>query len=337
MGRSTGAGRERAREQTEATTRVRERARSLAEAAAAVVPDSRARNVRLAAGLAALAGLAPLTATRVALNAPVALPSAASGGWLDAAATAAVVGPAAGVLALGVTADEAWARTGLILAGVFGLLSAVTSAVALPTVGALVVGGWLTLAGSDAAARSPTRRQVRVAVVAAALLGGLTLSLFGAVGVRPAALRSAGTTLALAGMAATPLAFGARPAAYGVGGLAAGATFHLTGAAPFVSGAVALVAGSVVGASALLLAVAVGGLTATVAAGVASRRVGPALAGLLLLSAGVPSSIPRALGAVLAVAFVVATALDQIERASRQTEGAPNEIEMSSERTGDSK
>lgn len=283
----------------------RERILSLADTASAIISYTQKGNVRLVVGFVALIGLGSLTVLRVALNAPVGLPSAASGAWFDAAAIAAVAGPAAGIITLGVTADEGWARTGLILAGVFGLLSIVTSTVTFPAIGAVVVGGWLPLAGVTR--QLSTGRRVRPAVVAAALLTGLTLSLFGAAGVQPATLRPTGTTVTLVGMAVTPLAFGARPGALGVGGLAAGLTFHLTGAAPFVTGAVALVAGSAVGASALLIAIAVGGLTASVATGVANRKSDPTIVGLLLLSAGVPSSIPRALGVALAVAFVVAT------------------------------
>jgi hypothetical protein len=288
---------------------VRERLRSLATAATVGSAFPPARSVRLAAGLAALSGLASLTLLRVALNAPVSLPRAASGAWFDAATTAAVVGPAAGAVVLGATVDEPWARTGLILAGVFGCLSAVTTAVAVPAAGAVVVGGSLPLLG--AVARSPTRRRHRGTAVAVALLAGLTLSLYGAYGVRPAVLRPAGTTVVLVGMGATPLAFRAGPTAYAVGGPVAGVVYHLTGAAPFVSGAVSLVAGSVVGAPAPLLAVAVGGLTATVAAGALTRRADPTLVGLLLLAAGVPSSIPRALGVALAVAFLAAMVSDQ--------------------------
>jgi hypothetical protein len=314
-GRSTGGSRERA-------ATVRERARSLAERAAAAVPESRTRPVRVAATLAALGGLGALTATRIALNAPVALPSAASGAWFDAATAAAVVGPAAAALLLGVTADEPWTRIGLVLVGVFGLLSTASPAAAVSAVGGVVVGGWLTLVGAVATDRAAGRRARGEAaavaetvaisgVVAAALLAGLTLSLFGAVGVRPGVVRPAGTTLALAGMAATPLAFRAGGGAYAVGGLAAGATYYLTGAAPFLSGAVVLVAGSVVGASAVSLAAAVGGLIATIATGATKRRVEPAAAGLLLLAAGVPSSIPRALGAALAAALVAETLFDR--------------------------
>lgn len=296
MGRSTEADPE--------SAAVRERVRERVDTTVTTVPCPRERTVRLGAGFVALVGLGSLTVLRIVLNAPVDLPSTASGAWFDAAAVAAVVGPAAGAITLGVAADEAWTRTGLILAGVFGLLSVVTPAVALPAVGAIVVGGWLLLAGRTHLLSAGQR--TRTAVVTAALLAGLTLSLFGAVGVRPAALRPAGTTVTLVGMAVTPLAFGARPRALGVGGLAAGLTFHLTGTAPFVTGAVTLVAGSAVGASALLIAIAVGGLTASVATGVAQQRGDPTLAGFLLLSAGVPSSIPRALGVVLAVAVVVA-------------------------------
>lgn len=282
---------------------VRKRARSLADS---TVSASQTTGVRLTAAVAAVAGLGSLTATRVILNTPVGLPASASGVWFDAVATAAVVGPASAALLLGVTTEEAWTRIGLVLVGVFGLLSMASASAALAATGTVVVGGWLVLAGRVVATDQQTSRLASGVVVAISLLVGLTCSLFGAVGVEPGALRPAGTTLALAGMAATPLAFRPRTTAFAVGGFAAGLTFYLTGAAPFVSGAVVLIAGSVVGASALLLAVAVGGLTATVAEGAASRRIAPTAAGLLLLTAGVPSSIPRALGAVLAVGFVLA-------------------------------
>ncbi|WP_458189635.1 phosphate ABC transporter permease [Haladaptatus sp. NG-WS-4] len=297
------------RDVSERSAVVGDRVRSLAGAAAAAVPKSWTHSVRLTASLTALAGLGSLTATRIALNAPVVLPSVASSTWYDAVTLAAIVGPAAGILLLGVTTAEAWTRAGLVLASVFGLLSAVTSAVAVPAVGATVVGGWLMLRGALATLPPANRRRIRVVVFV--LLTGLTLSLFGAVGVHPVALRTAGTTLALAGMAVTPLAVRPRTSAFAVGGVAAATTFYLTGAAPFVSGAVVLIAGSVVGGSALLLAAAVGGLTATVVEGAASGRVTLTSTGLLLLMAGVPSSIPRALGVTLAVAFILATRSDQ--------------------------
>jgi hypothetical protein len=306
MSRSTESGRGR-------TAAARERARAAAGAAVESAPRLDEPAVRLVAGLAALVGLGSLTATRIALNAPVTLPSVASGAWFDAVAVAAVVGPAVGALLLGVTTDEAWRRAGLVLAGVFGLLSAASASVAVPAVGATVVGGWLTLYGAVGDDRLTAGRRRRAAAVSVALLGGLTLSLFGAVGVRSGALRPAGTVLALVGMAATPLAFRPTARTLVAGGVVAAATFALTGAAPFVTGAVALAAGSVVGASAPLLAAAVGGLAATVADGAARREAAPAVAGLLLLAGGVPSSIPRALGAVLAVALVATAAVDRTE------------------------
>ncbi|MFC7193889.1 phosphate ABC transporter permease [Halosimplex aquaticum] len=252
------------------------------------------------------------------MNSPIVLPAAASGQWFDFVSTAATVGPALGVLAVGVTADG-WSRLGLVIAGVFGLLSAVAPAAQSPAVGAVIAGGWLTLtgratAGLLAAAGADAERDVSApsdgaavsVVVGAVLLGGVTLSLFGAAGVRPALFRPTGTVLVLVGMAATPL--GIRPGTVPlvVGGVAAVGTFWVSAAAPFTTGAVALIAGSVVGAPVALLAVALGGLTATITYGVLETAPDTAVVGVLLLAAGVPSSIPRALGAVLAVAFLAA-------------------------------
>lgn len=298
---------------SQSTGKVSERARSLAETAMEALPASRTRTLRLRVGLVALAGVAPLTATRVAVNSPLALAGLSSGRWFDVATTAALVGPATGAVALGFTADEAWERTGLILAGVFGLLAAVTPAVAGPAVGAVVVGGWLTLVGRSTGTDQTETVDVLCGLVAATLLAALTLSLFGARGVRTIAFRQTGTVLALVGMAATPFAVRAGWRALLAGGLAVAATLYLTLSAPFVSGAVALVAGSVVGASALLLTLAVGGLAATVVEGVANGRVGPAFAGSLLLVAGVPSTLPRAIPVVVAVALLLSAATSEHE------------------------
>jgi hypothetical protein len=280
-----------------------ERVTSLFETTADYCPEAASRTVMLAASVLAIAGLVPLTAVRIALNAPLPLPGAVSGVWFDTATTLAVVGPASGAVLLGVTADAIWSRIGFVLVGVFGALSAVAQAAAVPAMGAIVVGGWLAVLGSDASDWSASSRRTLGGALATVLLASLTLSLLGATGVRPAVFRPVGTTLALAGMTATPLVVRPSTGSLAVGGVAAGVTLHLTATAPFVTGAVALVAGSVVGGSALLLATAVGGLTATLAHGLASRRLASA-ASVLLLTGGVPASIPRGIGVVLAVALL---------------------------------
>ncbi|WP_137283279.1 phosphate ABC transporter permease [Halorussus salinisoli] len=277
-----------------------------ARAVAAVATDvtSRSRNVRVRAlaGAAALLGAVPLAATRLVVNSPLHVPGAASAGWYELVRLAALVGPATAAVALGVTADRELERVGLLSVGVFGLLSAVTSAVAVPTVGALVAGGWLVVAGQFD--RRPGPREA----VAGALVGGLTLSLVGAAGYRPVAFRSAGTTAALLGMAATPLAVRAGRRGLAVGGLVAVGAYALILEAPFVSGAVALAAGAAIDPPSVLLALAVGGTTATVADGLSDRRVSAAVGGTLLLVAGVPASIPRGVSVAVAVAFLLAAA-----------------------------
>ena len=291
---------------SQSTGGMSERVRSFAGTASRAIPNSQTPTIRLSAGLVAVGGIVLLTLTRIAVNVPVGLPLVSSGVWFDTVMIVAVVGPAAGIILLGVTAEEAWERIGLILVGVFGLLSALTSAIAVPAVGVIVAGSWLLLIGrTKDFERQGYRWQSLGGLVAIALLGSLTLSLFGAIGVHPAILRPTGTTLALVGMAATPLAIRSSFGPLAVGALAGVGTFLLTASAPFVSGAVVLIAGSAVGASAVLLAAAVGGLTATITEGVMRHRITPAVAGLLLLMAGVPSSIPRALSVILAVALVL--------------------------------
>jgi hypothetical protein len=303
MSQSTGTVRKR-------LVTAREHTRSIAAATADVAPGSWTRSVLGTASFVGVLGLGTLTATRLLLNAPVSVPAVASGVWIDAATTAAFVGPAVALLLLGVTAADAWTRIGLSVAGAFGLLTAVTGAITVPAICATVVGGWATVLGTVGSSGSAARFPARVGTVAAVLCAGVTLSLLGALGVEPVALRSVGTTLTLGGSAATPLAVRSNVGAFAVGGGAAAATFSLAGTAPFVTGAVVLIAGGVVGGSTVLLAAAIGGATTTMTTGVVRRRVAPVAVGLLLLVAGVPSSLPRALGTVLAVAFVAATVHD---------------------------
>jgi len=252
--------------------------------------------------MAALVGAAPLAVTRVVLNSPLYVPGVASAGWYELAQFTAVVGPAAAAVALGVTTDGEFSRVGLLSVGVFGLLSVANPAVAMPTVGAVIAGGWLTVAG-----RIEPQLGARV-FAAAALVGGLTLSLAGAIGYYPVTLRSTGTALALAGMATSPLAVRSGRQALAVGGLVAIGAYAAILVAPFVSGAVALAAGGAIDPAAILLALAVGGSAATVAEGLMSRRVAPVVGGALLLAAGVPASIPRAVAMVVAIALLFAGA-----------------------------
>lgn len=277
-----------------------DRVRSLVAAAAEAAPGT--RSVRTFAAVAALLGAVPLAVTRLAVNGPLRVPGAASAEWYGFVRLAAVVGPAVGAVALGATADREPARVGLLSVGVFGLLSAVTPAVAVPAVGALVAGSWLVVAGR--AARRPGTREA----IAVALVGGLTLSLVGGVGYRPVAFRSAGTALALVGTAATPFAVQGGRRALTVGVPVAVGTYAAILGAPFVSGAVALAAGAAIDPPSVLLASAVGGGTATVVEGLLSRRVAPATGGVLLLAAGVPASVTRAVSVVVAVALLLAVA-----------------------------
>ncbi|MFB6130375.1 MAG: hypothetical protein ABEJ28_06100, partial [Salinigranum sp.] len=212
---------------------------------------------------------------------------------------------------LGVLADSEWQRVGLVAAGVFGLLAAVSSAAALPAIGAVAVGGWLavlpTLAGGirfivpgrgDAA---PGR-----ALVAAALLSGVVCSLSGAAGVDPGHLRPAGTAIALVGLAVSPLALPSPPRSSSLvfGGVIAGTTLLAGTAAPFVTGAVALVVAGIVHVPFALVVVGAGGAGISVADAARRGDGATATAAALLVVAGVPYTLPRALAVVVAATLV---------------------------------
>jgi hypothetical protein len=251
------------------------------------LPTRRRRSVLAVAAVAVLVRALGTTLT----NAPVG-PSGVATEALVAGATAAAALAAVG---LALTVDDPTAGVGLLFVGVFGLLSLVTGAVALPAAvavgggtAAVVVAGWRS--------RSPTATAA-VAFLSAALIVGLASGVGGL-----ASLRGPASTLALLGVAATPV-FAATTGRAALGGaIAFGAVVAVGLSRPFVAGAVTLVGGGVVGASLPVVAFAVAGAVTTVSAAV-RRREWLLLAGVALLAlAGVPATLDRAVPFALGVA-----------------------------------
>ncbi|KZX48873.1 hypothetical protein [Haloarcula sp. K1] len=225
-------------------------------------------------------------------------------GPLTVASTAVV---AAAAVTVAVTDADPAAGVGLLFVGVFGLLSLVSSAVALPAAAAVVL-GTATVAAVSGRRLDPVSAAA-TALLVAALSVGLASGVGGWTGLRPAA-----STAALLGVAATP-AFAATDwrslstADWGaiLGGVAAFAVVLAVGrAVPFVTGAVTLTGTGVVGTSLPVVALAAAG--AVTAASAASRtRRWPLLAGVALVAfAGVPASLPRALPFALGIAVLTA-------------------------------
>ncbi|WP_423998859.1 phosphate ABC transporter permease [Haloarcula salina] len=258
------------------------------------------QSVTLAAtGVAALAVAAQYVATLL-VNAPgrTALPVES-----DALAVGATAVVALAAVALAVTETDATAGIGLLFVGVFGLLSLLDGAAALPAAVAAVAGT------ATVAVASGRDLDALSAPATALLLAGLSVGLASGVG-GWTGLRPIASTVALVGIAALP-AFAASDWRSRstpdwtalLGGLLAFAAVVAVGrAVPFLTGAVTLTGSGVVGTSLPVVALAVAG---AVTAASAAARTGrwTLLAGVALVAlAGVPASLPRALPFALGVA-----------------------------------
>lgn len=266
---------------------------------------SRLRRVNTGLAGAVLATIAVAVAFRGINNQPGAMASelATAYRWLG------VTGPgiiAALTVLVGVTRQDAPSRIGLVFAGVFGLIGLHVPAASLPAVGAIAAGVGLVIVDHlrDSGWNSPT-------AVGAVVWLGLGLSLASATGVL-AGVRPVASTVALVGIALLPIAF--RPPSWAwVGGAVAAAVVLWVGwVSPFVTGAVVLVAFGVVGAPMAAVAAAAGGGLAGLAGGLSradtaglSARWPGAIAAGLLLAAGVPATIPRALAAGVGIVLLV--------------------------------
>lgn len=268
---------------------------------ARTLPAWRPARVRRSAGALALAAAGSAFVVRLAVNAP-GEPSAVIAAATGPVQTVALVGPALAALVLGVTTDRPLVRVGLLFAGVFGLLGALASTARVPAAGATVAGGTLVAVGHLPRAR--TWHVTRRWLVAGALLVGVALSLAGTSGVAPATTRPLGSKLALAGIGASAVYVASDWRGVAAGLASAGLVVWFGTQAPFVLGSLALVGGAVVGASLPLLAVGAGGGVATTATGLLSNRSDVALGGALLLVAGVPATLSRALAVVLGLALL---------------------------------
>ena len=256
--------------------------------------------------LAALAAVAVRTGFRTLHNAPVVLPTPVVG-------SAAALGIAAGVLpgiaavALGLRSGRPADRVGLSFAGVFGALATVVPAVTVPAAVALVGGGALAVA-----------RRVRPIdgwrgalgrAVPAALLGGVALALGAATGLLPPGTRTAGASIVVAALAASPALVRPGPTDWALGALAGAGVLWAGSSLPFVAGAVTLVAFGLVGTPLALFAAGVGGGVATVAGSLGREASGSAdwlrgVGAALVLLAGVPATVGGATAIVLGSALL---------------------------------
>lgn len=264
------------------------------------VRSASAGDVRAVGGLAAAAAVCLLAAVRVARNAPLGRAPAGIQPVHDVASPAAVLVPAAAAVAVGVVADDERALVGLIAAGVFAVFAGFG-----PGGAAAAAAGVLPVAAALNAVPALLDRPRRRAPVAALAVAAVALSLGATAGPFGPGIRRLGTAAAFGALAVAPLAVRPSPLALGAGVGAAAFVAAGTLAAPFVAGAAFLAVGAAVDPGVVLAALGVGGGVAVVAESARRRRYTGVAAGLLLLGAGVPATVPRALAVVLGLHLLV--------------------------------
>ncbi|WP_123533325.1 hypothetical protein [Halosimplex salinum] len=253
-------------------------------------------------GALALAPTVGVLVLRVLRNAPATLPPVLRGSTPTMATIAAFV-PAFAVIGLAAATDRRAERVALAAVGVFALLGAVDAAAWLPAAAATVAGASAVLAiefrgraghSTRPLSRATLSRIARPALVTGLGVAALAVSLAASAGVATATLRPAGATLAFATLAALPIARALDGVDLGLWVVAAFAVTVGAVSAPFVAGAVVLVAFGAGSVPFVLLALGIGGALATTVADARRGALGPAVAAALLLSAGVPATLPRA-------------------------------------------
>ncbi|MFB6266564.1 MAG: hypothetical protein ABEI31_02795 [Halodesulfurarchaeum sp.] len=262
----------------------------------------RSGRVAAIAGGVTLLATALVASVRLLLNVPVAVPV---GPVYPLATVLASAFPAFALVGLAVTIDDEILTAVFPFAGVFGLLSIVATPASLPAVIAIAAGtvavAWRGLEDVS------TADQIAEGVVTVILTVGALIALAGGVGISPVLTGKLGSTLTLLGVAGTPVFVDWDWGSIAVGIGAAVAVMAIGLGAPFVTGATALVVGSIVGASLPLVAAGMLGATSTIAGGIRSGRARPALAGAILVTAGVPSATPRGLAFLVALTLLVYT------------------------------
>jgi len=255
------------------------------------IPEDRRRAVvGGAAGVAALGAVARFLLA-VLVNAPMG-PSVGGG---DAAAVGATAVAGVAAVAVALTETDPVSGVGLLFVGVFGLLSLGSGAVAAPAAVAVAAGtAAVAVAHRD---RFANPRGVALGTLLAALIVSLASGVGGWVALRPL-----GSTLALVGVAVTPVFAATTTRSLLGGGVAVAAVVALGLSLPFVVGAVTLVGVGVVGSSLPVVALAAGGAV-TAGSAALRRREWSLLAGVALVAfAGAPAALPRAVPFALGAA-----------------------------------
>lgn len=222
-----------------------------------------------------------------------------------AVATPAVL--ATGLIVVALTAERPSVRVGTLFAAAFGPLAAIDASATLPAVLGVGFGGALALAGTVGRPRSYV--EGRTALVAAGFALAVVVSLGSSTGLLGGGRQVVGSAFALGSLAVVGLLgsgqrsgpAGHLPAIAGLGAFAAVLAAGVT--SPYLMGSVLLVGFAVVGVPHLLFALAAAGGVAAFAGAIQRRALAPAFGTVLLLAAGVPVTLPRAMAVLLGAAL----------------------------------
>lgn len=211
--------------------------------------------------------------------------------------------PAAVAVVVGASTDTGWEQVGLTAAGTFAVLAALGPAGAVPATGVLAMAAVMVV-GANASRPADVRGGGRL-LFGGATAAAVVVSAGANLGVLPPGGRSLATTAALVALVAAPLAVGASRRAALAGAAVATVVLVAALSAPFLMGATWLAVGAAYDPNVVLAAAGVGGAVATAVHGVLGGRPTAAAAGVLLLAAGVPASVDRALAVVLGAGFLL--------------------------------
>ncbi len=260
------------------------------------------------AGLVALLPTVALLAFTIGTNTPLGfrLPLQSIGAPIEAAALA---GPALAALVLGYTAERDLVRVALLFAGVFGSLSLVSRTATVPAIVALGAAGILVAISQFP--QTTDRRELVQFGVTIAFVAGIVASMSASLGFEPALTRRLGSVSIAVAIAGTPAYSGLSRRTLAVGLFAGALVFGVGVLSPVLTAAISLLGLGIVGLPLVLFALgAVGGVTA-VASGVEHRTVPIVVAGLLVLAAGVPTTVSAALAVLVALVLFVEVESDR--------------------------
>jgi hypothetical protein len=254
------------------------------------------------AGVVSLGAVAAVRLLAVLHNAPFD-PLAVPTGAIPATTAAVSFLLALSLAAVALASARSPVRIGLLFAATFGGLATLNQAVTVPAAVAITGGGAVALLGTLSVPE--TYLTFRRVALAAGFLAALTVALGSSVGLLDGGLRGLGGVLTLGVVIATGVRAESDRIALAAGGIAAAAVVGASLTSPFVLGSTLLVGFAIVGVPHALAALAVGAAVSVVVVGLRRGEWSLAAGAGLLVLAGVPVSVPRAMALLLGATLVV--------------------------------